>query len=363
MYMKLYLTFSIAFSLLFSGIISGQDISDLNDEFNDPSTLNNWSRYSQTEGWPDRLLNIDINTTEPGALFLEPSSSGWFNDLDSPFIFKLVEGDFIVTTRIKATGNNSNTPERLYSLTGIFIREPRDITPETWVAGQENWMFISTGAGDVAGVPKFEVKNTVESDSELELFPADTGWVELRLERLNDIYTVEYKFPDSEWEQLRVYDETERPIMSDTLQVGIVAYTDWPSISQYVNDPFTFKNMVVNGNPDLRSYVDYFRFSRRVTTSIENEELKKGSFQLNQNYPNPFNPVTNIAYSLSSSGEVEIAVYNIYGQKMTTLEKTYKTTGQYNSVFNARSLPSGVYFYQLKLNGKPIATKKMTLLK
>ena len=85
--MKLYLTFSIAFSLLFSGIISGQGISDLNDEFNDPSTLNNWSRYSQTEGWPDRLLNIDINTTEPGALFLEPSSSGWFNDLDSPFIF------------------------------------------------------------------------------------------------------------------------------------------------------------------------------------------------------------------------------------------------------------------------------------
>lgn len=361
--LKLRLLISLNLVLFGSSFLFGQDIDGLSDEFDDVSTLSSWARYYESEGWPDRVINIDVNTTEPGALFLEPTSSGWYNDLDSPFIFKLVEGDFIVTTRIKATGNNSNTPQSLYSLTGIFIREPRNVTPETWNAGEENWMFISTGAGDVEGVPKFELKNTVDSESELELFSADTGWIELKLERLDDTYTVEYKLAEGDWELLKIFEEPERPIMSNLLQVGIVAYTDWPSISQYVNNPFTYKNLVVDGNPDLRSYVDYFRFERSSTTSNEHEVATLNSFKLNQNYPNPFNPETRINYFIANSAKVEIAVYNVYGQKISTISEGYRAVGEYSSVFNAGNLPSGLYFYQLRLNGKSAETKKMTLLK
>lgn len=343
-------------------IASAQDISDLNDEFNNSETLSNWSRYYETEGWPNRMMNIDINTTEPGALFMEPTSSGWYNDLDSPFLFKEVSGDFIVTTRVKSTGKSFITPQRTYSLTGIFIREPRTITPETWTAGQENWMFISTGAGDELGVAKFEVKNTVDSQSILHLSAADTGWIELRLERLSDIYTIEYRLTDGDWSLLRIYEPPERPVMPEVLQVGLVTYTDWESFGHYVSDPFTYKTMVVDGEPDIYSYVDYIRFSRPEVTSSE-EDGKVQQFKLSQNYPNPFNPETRIDYTIPSGGFIEVNVFNLLGQKVESLVNAYQAAGQYSVRFTSDNLPTGTYYYQLKVNGQPVQTRKMMVLK
>ncbi|MFV1885225.1 MAG: T9SS type A sorting domain-containing protein [Balneola sp.] len=358
--MKVLLPLFIAV-LGFTGV-SAQNISDLNDEFDNSETLSNWSRYHEAEGWPDRMLNINIDSTEPGALFMEPTSSGWYNDLDSPFLFKMVSGDFIVTTRVKSTGKSFITPQRSYSLTGIFIREPRNITPETWTAGQENWMFISTGAGDELGVPKFEVKNTVNSQSVLHLSAADTGWIELRLERLNDIYTIEYRLSEGDWALLRIYEPPERPVMPEVLQIGLVTYTDWESFGHYVSNPFTYKTMVVEGQPDLYSYVDYIRFSRPgITSSEEKGNIK--NFVLAQNYPNPFNPETRIDYTIPTGGHIEVNVFNVLGQNVESLVNSYQAAGLYSIRFKSNDIPTGTYYYQLKVNGQVVQTRKMMLLK
>ncbi len=113
-----------------------------------------------------------------------------------------------------------------------------------------------------------------------------------------------------------------------------------------------------------------------VTTEvIENESssLPK-EFKLYQNYPNPFNPTTKIKYSIPfvETGHVpslQLRVYDILGREVATLVNKEQQPGNYEVEFNANvgannysPLPSGVYFYQLKV-GSFVQTKKMMLLK
>jgi hypothetical protein len=90
-------------------------------------------------------------------------------------------------------------------------------------------------------------------------------------------------------------------------------------------------------------------------------------FVLHQNYPNPFNPSSKIKYQIPSLGTrdhvyVEIRVFDILGNEITTLVNEEKPAGTYEVEFDAINFPSGVYFYQLKF-GNFVETKKMVLMK
>ena len=85
-------------------------------------------------------------------------------------------------------------------------------------------------------------------------------------------------------------------------------------------------------------------------------------YQLVQNYPNPFNPSTTIKYSVPSAGTVQLKVYDVLGNEVTNLLNEYKQAGSYNIEWDASSLQSGVYFYQLRTN-EFVETKKMILMK
>ncbi|WKZ71999.1 MAG: S8 family serine peptidase [Ignavibacteriaceae bacterium] len=86
------------------------------------------------------------------------------------------------------------------------------------------------------------------------------------------------------------------------------------------------------------------------------------SFSLLQNYPNPFNPETVIRYSLPTSDNVVLTVYNSIGEKVASLVNEVQEAGYHEAVFNAKNLPSGLYFYRIE-SGSFTATKKMVLLK
>jgi len=85
-------------------------------------------------------------------------------------------------------------------------------------------------------------------------------------------------------------------------------------------------------------------------------------FVLSQNYPNPFNPVTNISFSLSSSGNVSLRIYNLLGEEVARLVDGYKQAGEYNTQWNASKFASGIYFYRLQASAF-VQTRKMVLLK
>ncbi len=70
-------------------------------------------------------------------------------------------------------------------------------------------------------------------------------------------------------------------------------------------------------------------------------------FELFQNNPNPFNSATNIEYRIPDFGFVTLRVYDVLGRQVAALVNEVRRPGSYKVVFDARSLPSGVYFYML----------------
>lgn len=85
-------------------------------------------------------------------------------------------------------------------------------------------------------------------------------------------------------------------------------------------------------------------------------------FRLFQNYPNPFNPSTVIAFDIPKSGYASLKVYNSIGQEVAVLIDGNIKAGSYQKVFNASSLPSGIYFYKFVTDGFT-DVRKMSLIK
>ena len=98
----------------------------------------------------------------------------------------------------------------------------------------------------------------------------------------------------------------------------------------------------------------------RVTLAPQN-------YRLSCAYPNPFNPVVQIDYGLPVSGEVEIAVYNILGQRVRTLvserqEAGFKSIRWHGLDDENRQMASGVYLIRVTTSGLR-STRKVMLLR
>tara|TARA_R110000868_G_scaffold306734_4_gene568173 strand:+ start:42859 stop:44208 length:1350 start_codon:yes stop_codon:yes gene_type:complete len=96
--------------------------------------------------------------------------------------------------------------------------------------------------------------------------------------------------------------------------------------------------------------------------NVVESEFGKDEFKLSQNYPNPFNPSTNISFNLPSSGDVSLKVYNLLGQEVASLVNGRMNSGSHTVSFDASSLASGMYIYQLQA-GSHLQTRKMLLIK
>jgi flagellar hook assembly protein FlgD len=100
---------------------------------------------------------------------------------------------------------------------------------------------------------------------------------------------------------------------------------------------------------------------QRITLQISNFKL--------QNHPNPFNPETTISFLTAEDAEnAELVIYNIKGQKVKTLVNEVLPAGEHSVVWdgkntNNKAVASGIYFYNLKVGKKSIATRKCLLLK
>jgi photosystem II stability/assembly factor-like uncharacterized protein len=95
---------------------------------------------------------------------------------------------------------------------------------------------------------------------------------------------------------------------------------------------------------------------------VEIEIPVVNEFSLSQNYPNPFNPTTSLQYAIGNRQFVTLKVYDLLGREVATLINEEKSAGEYEVEFNGVSLPSGIYFYQLKA-GPFVEARKMILLK
>ncbi len=95
---------------------------------------------------------------------------------------------------------------------------------------------------------------------------------------------------------------------------------------------------------------------------------------LGANFPNPFNPTTRIPYFVGGvvgsnrSVDVALRIYNVAGERVATLVNEPRAPGRYEAVWTGRTdaggeVSSGVYFARLSVDGVPMATRKLVLLK
>ena len=114
-------------------------------------------------------------------------------------------------------------------------------------------------------------------------------------------------------------------------------------------DDFMFASYSSSGVPG-----EVFIYS---DTSLASVNRKPGTvnptFTLLPNYPNPFNASTAISFKLQAASEIDLAIYNISGQRVWGLGSGVWTAGTHEVVWDAEGMASGTYLVRLTVEGKP----------
>ena len=79
-------------------------------------------------------------------------------------------------------------------------------------------------------------------------------------------------------------------------------------------------------------------------------------------FPNPFNANVSIRYTLPEQSIVKIEIYDLLGRCVESFSTGAREAGEYNLIWNADDMNSGVYFYNINA-GKSSQTGKMVLLR
>jgi hypothetical protein len=126
---------------------------------------------------------------------------------------------------------------------------------------------------------------------------------------------------------------------------------------------YTFENITIldlpknsyNGSePDMGSY-EFDRISS--VKSIDTDSSVNVS-----NYPNPFNANTTIQVVVNTSKWIRINIYNILGEKITTLYNGKVNLGKHIFIWNAKKESTGIYFYKIEF-GNAVRLGKIMLIK
>ena len=105
-----------------------------------------------------------------------------------------------------------------------------------------------------------------------------------------------------------------------------------------------------------------------LATAIQRTDALPQTSSLEQNHPNPFNAETVILFELQEALDVELAVYNLAGQKVVRLADGSQKAGAHTVRWNGRDdagreLASGVYVYRLRVGAQLLQARKMALLR
>ena len=116
------------------------------------------------------------------------------------------------------------------------------------------------------------------------------------------------------------------------------------------------KQYNIFGDPSLKLKYDITAGVNPPVSSIAKQ------YKLEHNYPNPFNPSTTIGFNLPNDDNVELKIYDVLGNLVTTLLNGPIKAGRHEVKFNGKDLSSGIYFYSLKATNFK-QTYKMVLIK
>jgi len=90
-----------------------------------------------------------------------------------------------------------------------------------------------------------------------------------------------------------------------------------------------------------------------------NDPINEG---LSQNFPNPFDESTIINYAIAGNQHVKIEVFNVIGEKISTLVDETLTPGYYSVPFTNEKFTDGIYYCRM-ITGEMNQVIKMISIK
>ncbi|MFC2150641.1 C25 family cysteine peptidase [Calditrichota bacterium] len=105
------------------------------------------------------------------------------------------------------------------------------------------------------------------------------------------------------------------------------------------------------------------RFELRIIPNALNENpAEVVEFGLQSIYPSPFNSVTSITFGIDKPEFTKLVIYDLTGREMTQLYQGTPKVGYHKLVWNAGSVPSGLYLVKL-ISGERVENSKVMLIK
>jgi len=116
-----------------------------------------------------------------------------------------------------------------------------------------------------------------------------------------------------------------------------------------------------------RVFVDNIYF-HDGSVSVDEPVQRPVVARLEPNHPNPFNPSTTLRYELARPGHATLTVHDLQGRLVRTLVDGGVPAGFHTATWDGTDSrghlgASGVYFSRLAVDGVPVETRRMVLLK
>jgi hypothetical protein len=224
------------------------------------------------------------------------------------------------------SGGESSNPDN-------WLITPRLVLPEIGEEGAISLTYVvnsRSGGGGTGVLENYSVYVTTENSTLLDAFDLEADL----------LYT--YRLGEREWHYKK---HSLTKFAGQTILIAFRHHDVYPGQSTIILD-----NLKVE-----------------VTISDYDHPVVPIKNALRGNFPNPFNPETSIAFTMANEGHVSIEVFNIRGQKVTTILSEERAAGDHHIIWRGtdeqgRSVGSGIYFYRMT-TGDFTQTRRMVLMK
>ena len=354
-------------------------------------------------GGPDEFGYVWIDSDEPNGptynwidlyaigdpLYMgdDENQGPFYLDFNFPFYgelfssFNICSNGFISFTSTSNSLSNSGLPDP-YAPENLIAGFWDDLNP--YAGGSVYYYFTS----DTAIVAWLDVPHYAGSGTySFEIILTSSGAITLQYQYMTDVLnssTIGIQNGDMTiglqvaYDQYYIHDEMAIRINSGwlstspntgTIQPGGNAVVNVVMDATYLELGIYTGNLAIHGE-DMNHPLDMINIpvTLEVVTGIEDQtSILPREFTLDQNYPNPFNARTEIRYALPVDSDVKLEVYNVLGQKVTTLVNEKQKAGYHLFVWDGTNssgatVSSGMYMYKLITSDK-VFVKKMLMLK